>query len=229
MSNAPPTTGALQGASSSVGPARSAPRAPPAPDLGIDLTLLNRGRTSMRPLPEDVRVLHADVRDADAVRAALGGRVRRRRQLRRVHARARAGGHRPVPGRAASTCSSARRRLPEARRGCRHRVHAAAQPDLAVLTGEDRLRGPAGARLPGGRLPGHDRSPVAHLRPHAVPSTRAGRRSSACGAASRSSYTATAPRCGRSPTSTTSPRPSSACSATRRRSATASTSPPTRC
>ena len=39
---------------------------------GIEVTLLNRGRTSQRPIPDGARVLHADVRHADAVRAALG-------------------------------------------------------------------------------------------------------------------------------------------------------------
>jgi len=39
---------------------------------GIEVTLLNRGRTSQRPIPDGARVLHADVRRADAVRAALG-------------------------------------------------------------------------------------------------------------------------------------------------------------
>ena len=39
---------------------------------GIELDILNRGRTSVRPLPEGVRILNADVRDAAAVRAALG-------------------------------------------------------------------------------------------------------------------------------------------------------------
>ncbi|QHC60416.1 NAD-dependent epimerase/dehydratase family protein [Rathayibacter sp. VKM Ac-2760] len=40
--------------------------------VGHDVTVLNRGRTSIRPLPEGVRTLTADVRDADAVRVALG-------------------------------------------------------------------------------------------------------------------------------------------------------------
>lgn len=39
---------------------------------GHDVTVLNRGR-SIRQLPEGVRTLEADVRDADAARAALGG------------------------------------------------------------------------------------------------------------------------------------------------------------
>ena len=30
---------------------------------GIDLHVLNRGQTSIRPLPPEARVLHADVRD----------------------------------------------------------------------------------------------------------------------------------------------------------------------
>ncbi|MEU8505739.1 NAD-dependent epimerase/dehydratase family protein [Streptomyces brevispora] len=37
-----------------------------------ELTVLTRGRDSRRPVPENVRTLHADVRDDRAVRAALG-------------------------------------------------------------------------------------------------------------------------------------------------------------
>ena len=39
---------------------------------GHEVTVLNRG-TARRPLPESVRVIEADVRDADAVRTALAG------------------------------------------------------------------------------------------------------------------------------------------------------------
>jgi nucleoside-diphosphate-sugar epimerase len=41
-------------------------------ERGFEVTLLNRGMTSKRPLPSGARVLHADVRDVDAVRSALG-------------------------------------------------------------------------------------------------------------------------------------------------------------
>ncbi len=41
---------------------------------GHDLTVLNRGGTAIRPLPEGVETLRADVRDADAVSAAIGSR-----------------------------------------------------------------------------------------------------------------------------------------------------------
>ncbi|ROP27008.1 SDR family oxidoreductase [Pseudokineococcus lusitanus] len=43
-----------------------------AVERGVDLTVLNRGQTSTRPLPEAARVLHADVRDPAALREALG-------------------------------------------------------------------------------------------------------------------------------------------------------------
>lgn len=39
---------------------------------GMDVTVLNRGRTTKRALPESVSVLTADVADADSVTAALG-------------------------------------------------------------------------------------------------------------------------------------------------------------
>ncbi|PPG51133.1 NAD-dependent dehydratase, partial [Rathayibacter sp. AY2B7] len=43
--------------------------------LGHDVTVLNRGRTSLRPLPEGVREVQADGRDRDSVTAALGDRT----------------------------------------------------------------------------------------------------------------------------------------------------------
>jgi nucleoside-diphosphate-sugar epimerase len=45
-----------------------------AVERGIDLTVLNRGRSATRPLPPEVRSLQADVRDPAAVRDALGDR-----------------------------------------------------------------------------------------------------------------------------------------------------------
>ncbi len=44
-----------------------------AVDRGIDLWVLNRGRTGHRPLPPETTVRQADVRDPAAVREALGG------------------------------------------------------------------------------------------------------------------------------------------------------------
>ncbi|HLU34001.1 MAG TPA: SDR family oxidoreductase [Natronosporangium sp.] len=41
---------------------------------GMELTVLNRGKTSTRPLPEGAEVVQADIRDPDSVRAALGDR-----------------------------------------------------------------------------------------------------------------------------------------------------------
>jgi len=45
-----------------------------AVERGIELTLLNRGQSALRPVPDGVEVLHADVRDPAAVREALGDR-----------------------------------------------------------------------------------------------------------------------------------------------------------
>ncbi|WP_308468222.1 SDR family oxidoreductase [Rathayibacter soli] len=42
--------------------------------LGHDVTVLNRGRSSIRPVPDAVRSIHADIRDAASVRDALGDR-----------------------------------------------------------------------------------------------------------------------------------------------------------
>jgi nucleoside-diphosphate-sugar epimerase len=41
---------------------------------GIELSVLNRGHTATRPLPESAKVIHADIRDQAATRAALGDR-----------------------------------------------------------------------------------------------------------------------------------------------------------
>ena len=45
-----------------------------AAERGWDVTVLNRGRSGDRPLPDGVESLSADVRDADAVGRAIGGR-----------------------------------------------------------------------------------------------------------------------------------------------------------
>ena len=43
-------------------------------ERGIDLTILNRGESTRHPIPDGATHLRADVRDAAAVREALGGR-----------------------------------------------------------------------------------------------------------------------------------------------------------
>jgi len=43
-----------------------------AVDLGIDLYVLNRGRTSIRPLPAEARRLEGDIRDPSSARGAIG-------------------------------------------------------------------------------------------------------------------------------------------------------------
>ncbi|WP_020579636.1 SDR family oxidoreductase [Actinopolymorpha alba] len=45
-----------------------------AVSAGIDLTILNRGTTSIRTVPADAELVRADIRDADSVRSALGDR-----------------------------------------------------------------------------------------------------------------------------------------------------------
>lgn len=40
--------------------------------MGFELTLLNRGETSIRPVPEGAQVIHGDIRDPDGVADALG-------------------------------------------------------------------------------------------------------------------------------------------------------------
>ncbi len=45
---------------------------PLAVERGVELTMLTRGSTTHRPVPDGVRQLRADVRDPESVRAALG-------------------------------------------------------------------------------------------------------------------------------------------------------------
>jgi nucleoside-diphosphate-sugar epimerase len=45
-----------------------------AVDRGIDLTILNRGETSLRPVPDGAELLRGDVRDTASLRSALGER-----------------------------------------------------------------------------------------------------------------------------------------------------------
>ncbi|WP_457965139.1 SDR family oxidoreductase [Arthrobacter sp. D1-29] len=52
----------------------SAAAAERAVALGHRLTILNRGRSAERPAADGAEILHADVRDASAVREVLGGR-----------------------------------------------------------------------------------------------------------------------------------------------------------
>ncbi len=43
-------------------------------EQGMDVFALNRGESTLRPLPEGVQLLKGDIRDAGSVKAALGGR-----------------------------------------------------------------------------------------------------------------------------------------------------------
>jgi len=43
-----------------------------AVEQGVDLNVLNRGETSLRPLPDGARLLHGNVRDPASVRVAIG-------------------------------------------------------------------------------------------------------------------------------------------------------------
>ena len=143
--------------------------------------------------------------------------VRRGRQLRRVHSRARPGRHRAVPRpRSASTSSSARPR--RIRRRIRRLPIVESTPlrnpmwpySQAKIACEDLV----GRAYREDGFPGHHRAAVAHLRPHAgALRHRLDRDRAHAAAASRSWSTGTAPRSGRSPTPTTSPRASSRCSA----------------
>ena len=43
-------------------------------DAGHEVTVVNRGSSTLRPLPRDVEVLHADIRDPESVHSVLGER-----------------------------------------------------------------------------------------------------------------------------------------------------------
>ncbi|MFD2079629.1 Nucleoside-diphosphate-sugar epimerase [Actinopolymorpha cephalotaxi] len=45
-----------------------------AVESGVDLTILNRGSTSIRPVPDGAEVVQGDIRDPESARAALGDR-----------------------------------------------------------------------------------------------------------------------------------------------------------
>ena len=45
-----------------------------AVERGLDVTVLNRGTSATRPLPDDAELVQADIRDPESVRAALGDR-----------------------------------------------------------------------------------------------------------------------------------------------------------
>jgi len=111
-------------------------------DLGIDLHVLNRGRTTIRPLPDAARLLAADVRDPASARKVIGNAefdaVVDFVAFTPEHVQA---GHRPVRGpHRPVRLHQLGLGLPDAGRApADRRVHAAAQPGLAVLTGEDRL------------------------------------------------------------------------------------------
>ncbi len=164
--------------SSSAAPASSARRAPGcAVERGIDLTSLNRGASQRAPAARGVEPpARRRPRPRIASRDALGDRrLRRGRRLGRLHARARASPTRPVPrAHRAVRLHQLGLGLPDAAGApADHRVDAAAQPVLAVLARQDRLRGPA-RRAPTASdgLPGHHRAPVAHLRPRPCPPRR---------------------------------------------------------
>ena len=169
---------------------------------GIELSVLNRGQTRHRPLPAGVTVLHGDAHDPARVRDVLAGRTfdavvnwvaftPEQVQADVEVLRGRTGQYVFISS--ASAYQTAAGPAPG------HRVDAAARTRTGEysrnkIACEERLmRG-----LPRERLPDHDRPAVAHLRQTIVPFDGGWtRRSTASAAASRSSCTAMARRCGR--------------------------------
>ena len=110
----------------------SAAAAERAVALGHELTMLNRGNTVLRALPPGVELLHADVRDTDAVRAALGDRS-----------------FDVVANFVAFTPDQVAADIAQfTGQSADPRIHPVEEPVLAVLQRQDRLRGPAGEGLP---------------------------------------------------------------------------------
>ena len=161
---------------------------------GDEVTVLNRGSTVIRDLPDQVETLTADLRDSDAVDAALGDR--------RFDAVAQFMAFTPdqvevdikrFAGRTRQyvfvSSASAYQKPPAT--ATRHGVDAPEESVLAVLAGKDRVRGPARSRLSGGRLPDDRGAPLAHLRRHEashhrrVDGHRPDARGAACGRSRR--------------------------------------------
>ena len=172
-----------------------------AVERGIDLYVLNRGATQLRPLPPEATVLHADVHDPGSVRAALGDlefdAVVDFVAFTPEHVQADIELFRGRTGQYVFISSASAYQKPPSRvpvtesTPLRNPFWQYSRDKIAcedLLTAAYRERG----------LPGHDRAAVAHLRPRprsrstAVDGARPDAR-----AASRSSCTATAPRCGR--------------------------------
>ena len=112
-----------------------------AVEAGLDLTVVNRGKTSTRPLPPEARTITADVGDPSSFAAVAGQDFDvvvdwvafTPDQVRARHRRA-ARACRPV------RVHQLRVGVPDATGAAAdHRVDAAAQPVLAVLAQQDRL------------------------------------------------------------------------------------------
>ena len=116
--------------------------------------MLNRGATHLRPLPPEATVLHGDIRDHLAALEVLGDlefdAVVDWVAFTAEHVQADIELFR---GRTGSSVHQFRVGVPDAPgAGAGHRVDAAPQSVLAVLTGQDRLRGSAGRGVPADRL-----------------------------------------------------------------------------
>ena len=175
-----------------------------AVERGIDLYVLNRGRrTRAAAAGRGATCCAATSGDPASVADALGDRdVRRRRRLGRLHARSTSGPTSTCSaGGPASTSSSAPPRPTRPRRrGCR----SPSRPRCATRSGSTRAtRSPA--RTCWSRAYREEGFPVDDRAARRTPTTRRSvplrrrldRASTGCARASRSSSTATAPRCGR--------------------------------
>ena len=142
-----------------------------AVERGHQVSLLNRGRSSARPLPAEVEALQADATDADAVNAALGDRefdvVAQFRAFTPDHVAADVRQFSGRTGQYVFISSASAYQKPPSRLPVTESTPLQ-EPVLAVLPGQDRLRGPARRRVPRRRFPGHDRAALAHLRPDAA-------------------------------------------------------------
>ena len=129
----------------------SAAAAERAVALGHRLTILNRGRSAGRPVPDGAEVLHADIRDAAAVREVLQGRefdaVADFISYTPDQARAGLDMFRGRTGQYVFISSASAYQKPPTTLAYPG-IDAAEEPVLAVLAGQDRLRGAAVRGLP---------------------------------------------------------------------------------
>ena len=181
---------------------------------GIDLTLLNRGK-SVRPALEGTRWLQADIHDLESTRSALAGQhfdvvvdgsLSSQRKCNGISTSSK-----EKPG---NTFSSARPRLTRPQRRTYRSVNP---PPLKTMSGNTRaIKSPVKSSwsgIPREQVSIYHRPAFTYLRPVLRPFQGGTRSLTGCCGANRFLFMVTAPRSGRSSTTQILPKGLSACSA----------------